>query len=46
MSDEQVAELAAQVPGTRVHASLDAFAEWLIARERSTSRTASGRGEA
>ena len=40
MNDAQVAELVAQVPGTRVHASLDAFAEWLIARER----VASGKG--
>lgn len=34
MSDAQVAELCARLPGTRVHASLDAFAEWLIARDR------------
>ena len=40
MSDAQIAELVAQVPGTQVHASLDAFAEWLIARER----VASGKG--
>ena len=33
MSDAQVAELCAKVPGTRVHANLDAFAEWLIARD-------------
>jgi len=34
MNDEQLAELCAKLPGTRVHASLDAFAEWLIARDR------------
>jgi D-glycero-D-manno-heptose 1,7-bisphosphate phosphatase len=45
MSDAQVAELVAQVPGTHVHASLDAFAEWLIARDRSAGRSAAGRGE-
>lgn len=45
MDDAQVAELVAQVPGTRVHASLDAFASWLIARDRGTARAAAGRGE-
>lgn len=34
MNDEQLAELCAKLPGTRVHASLDAFAEWLITRDR------------
>lgn len=34
MSDAQIDELCAQVPGTRVHRDLDAFAEWLIAHER------------
>ncbi len=34
MNDAQLAELCAKLPGTRVHASLDAFAEWLIARDR------------
>lgn len=41
MSDAQLAELCAKVPGTRVHASLDAFAEWLIARDRA-ARPAAG----
>ena len=34
MSDAQIDELCAQVPGTRVHQDLDAFADWLIAHER------------
>ena len=46
MSEAQVAELVAQVPGTVVHSSLDAFAEWLIARDRGGQRPGSGRGEA
>ncbi|WP_298835274.1 D-glycero-beta-D-manno-heptose 1,7-bisphosphate 7-phosphatase [uncultured Piscinibacter sp.] len=36
MGDAQLAALCAQIPGTRVHASLDAFAEWLIARDRAS----------
>lgn len=44
MNDAQLAELVAQVPGTRVHASLDDFAEWLIARDRA-SRPASSRSD-
>ncbi|MFT3953592.1 MAG: D-glycero-beta-D-manno-heptose 1,7-bisphosphate 7-phosphatase [Piscinibacter sp.] len=42
MSDAQVAELCEKVPGTRVHASLDAFAEWLIARDRAPKPAAGG----
>ena len=45
MNDAQIAELVAQVPGTRVHASLDAFAEWLIARDRSVRPASSRSGE-
>lgn len=45
MNDAQIAELVAQVPGTCVHASLDAFAEWLIARERSARPASSRSGE-
>jgi D-glycero-D-manno-heptose 1,7-bisphosphate phosphatase len=40
MSEAQVAELCARLPGTRVHASLDAFAEWLIARDRAPKSAA------
>lgn len=36
MGDDQLAALCAQIPATRVHASLDAFAEWLIARDRAS----------
>ncbi len=42
MSDAQLAALVAQVPGTRVHESLAAFAEWLIARERASKAVAGG----
>ncbi len=42
MNDEQLAELCAKLPGTRVHASLDAFAEWLIARDRAAKSVAGG----
>ncbi len=34
MDDAQIDALCAQVPGTRVHKDLDAFADWLIAHER------------
>jgi D-glycero-D-manno-heptose 1,7-bisphosphate phosphatase len=34
LSEAELAELCAQVPGTTVHADLNAFAEWLIRRER------------
>ena len=34
MDDAQLAALCARIPGTRVHANLDAFADWLIARDR------------
>lgn len=34
MSEAQIDELCAKVPGTRVHQDLDAFADWLIAHER------------
>ncbi len=34
MDDVQIAELCAKVPGTQVHANLEAFAEWLIAHDR------------
>ena len=44
MNDAQVAELCEKVPGTRVHASLDAFAEWLIARDRAPKPAATGAG--
>lgn len=44
MNDAQIAELCAKVPGTRVHASLDAFAEWLIARDRAPKPAAPGAG--
>jgi D-glycero-D-manno-heptose 1,7-bisphosphate phosphatase len=44
MDDAQIAELVAKVPGTQVHAGLDAFAEWLIARER-TLRPATSRSD-
>jgi D-glycero-D-manno-heptose 1,7-bisphosphate phosphatase len=46
MSDAQLAELLAQLPGTRVHPDLDAFVEWLIANERGGVRPSSGRGGA
>jgi D-glycero-D-manno-heptose 1,7-bisphosphate phosphatase len=44
MNDAQIADLVAQVPGTRVHASLDDFAEWLVARDRA-SRPSSSRSD-
>lgn len=34
LGDAQIAELCAQVPGTVVHADLNAFADWLIRRDR------------
>lgn len=33
LDDEQRAQVAAQVPGARVHADLGAFAHWLLRRE-------------
>jgi D-glycero-D-manno-heptose 1,7-bisphosphate phosphatase len=36
LDDEQRAQVAAQVPGTRVHADLGAFAHWLLRREDRT----------
>ena len=42
MNDAQIAELCAKLPGTRVHASLDAFAEWLIARDRAARPVTGG----
>ncbi len=44
MNDAQLAELVAKVPGTRVHASLDDFAEWLVARDRA-ARPSSSRSD-
>ncbi len=46
MDDTQLAALLAQVPETHVHADLDAFVDWLIARDRAAQRLPSGRGEA
>lgn len=34
MGEPEIAALCEQVPGTTVHADLNAFAEWLIRRER------------
>jgi D-glycero-D-manno-heptose 1,7-bisphosphate phosphatase len=42
LSDEQLAALVAQVPGTRVHASLKVFAETLIQEERRAKADARG----
>ena len=43
LSEAQLAELLAQVPGSRMHANLSAFAETLIQQERRSK--ASARGE-
>ena len=40
MDEIQIAELCAKVPGTTVHTDLNAFAEWLIRRDRESSGTA------
>ena len=42
LSEEQLAELLAQVPGSRVHANLSAFAESLIQQERRSKADARG----
>ncbi|ALT78438.1 MULTISPECIES: D-glycero-beta-D-manno-heptose 1,7-bisphosphate 7-phosphatase [unclassified Roseateles] len=42
LSDEQFAALAAQVPGTKVHVNLSAFAEGLIQQERRSKADARG----
>ena len=42
MDEEQLATLLAQVPGTRVHASLAAFAEDLLQQERRAKAAARG----
>ena len=42
LSDTQLAELLAQVPGSRVHANLSAFAESLIQKERRSKADARG----
>lgn len=34
MSEAEIAEICAQVPGTTVHADLGAFAEWVVRRDR------------
>jgi D-glycero-D-manno-heptose 1,7-bisphosphate phosphatase len=44
LDETQLAQLAAQVPGTTVHANLSAFAEYLIQRDRRAR--ADARGEA
>jgi D-glycero-D-manno-heptose 1,7-bisphosphate phosphatase len=41
MSEDEIDALCAQVPGTTVHADLNAFADWLIRHERE-DRAASG----
>jgi D-glycero-D-manno-heptose 1,7-bisphosphate phosphatase len=41
MSEDEIAEVCAQVPGTTVHADLNAFADWLIQHERE-DRAAAG----
>ncbi|MFT3664204.1 D-glycero-beta-D-manno-heptose 1,7-bisphosphate 7-phosphatase [Piscinibacter sp.] len=47
MDDAQLAALLAQVPGTQVHANLDAFADWLVAHGRAAPpRRPAGRSEA
>ena len=42
LSEEQLAELLAQVPGSRMHANLSAFAESLIQQERRSKADARG----
>jgi D-glycero-D-manno-heptose 1,7-bisphosphate phosphatase len=42
MDEIQIADLCAKVPGTTVHADLNAFAEWLIRREREITGTGGG----
>ena len=42
LSEEQLAELLAQVPGSRMHANLSAFAESLIQQERRMKADARG----
>lgn len=42
LSEAQLAELLAQVPGSRVHANLSAFAETLIQQERRSKADARG----
>jgi D-glycero-D-manno-heptose 1,7-bisphosphate phosphatase len=44
MGDAAIAELCVQLPGTRVHADLNAFAEWLIQHERE-QRLAAGESD-
>jgi D-glycero-D-manno-heptose 1,7-bisphosphate phosphatase len=46
LDDTQLAELVAQVPGTKVHASLSAFAEQLIQQERRAKADARGEAQA
>jgi len=41
MSEDEIEQLCAQVPGTTVHADLNAFADWLILHERE-GRAAAG----
>lgn len=42
MDEIQIADLCAKVPGTTVHADLNAFADWLIRREREITGTDGG----
>lgn len=42
MTDEQIAGIVAQVPGTVVHADLNAFVDWLLRRERRERGEAGG----
>ncbi|WP_119153839.1 D-glycero-beta-D-manno-heptose 1,7-bisphosphate 7-phosphatase [Caldimonas tepidiphila] len=42
MGEARLAQLCAQVPGTRVHADLAAFADWIIASQGAGSRGAQG----
>jgi D-glycero-D-manno-heptose 1,7-bisphosphate phosphatase len=46
LDDGQLAGLVAQVPGTKVHASLSAFAEQLIQQERRAKADARGEAQA
>ncbi|MGS0755267.1 D-glycero-beta-D-manno-heptose 1,7-bisphosphate 7-phosphatase [Roseateles sp. GG27B] len=46
LDDAQLAELVAQVPGTKVHANLSAFAEQLIQQDRRAKADARGEAQA
>lgn len=44
MSEAQIARICEQVPGTRVHADLGAFADWILASQAAPARDAQAEG--